>query len=169
MSADALTPVGRYRRNWARYGTHEIVLGLIPDGSTVLDVGSSTGYLGASLAQRNCRIWGLDRDPAAVASLPACYEAAAVCDLDDLQELPWPGRNFDVVLAADVLEHLREPAEVLRTLRGAMKPNGLCVVSLPNVAHVSVRFMLLQGHFRYSETGLLDESHLRFFTFESAQ
>jgi O-antigen biosynthesis protein len=101
--------------------------------------------------------------------LPACYEAAEVCDLDDLKELPWPGRSFDVVLAADVLEHLREPAEVLQTLRGAMKPNGLCVVSLPNVAHVSVRFMLLQGLFRYSETGLLDESHLRFFTFESAQ
>jgi len=158
----------RYRRGWARHGTHETVLRLVPDGMKVLDVGCSTGYLGASLAERSCRVWGLDRDPAAVACLPSCYEDSRACDLDEIMAVPWPDMSFDVAIAADVLEHLRDPSRALAVLRHALKPNGLLVVSLPNVAHLSVRMRLLIGRFDYTETGLLDKTHLRFFTFSTA-
>ena len=79
------------------------------------------------------------------------------------------GEEFDVVLFADVLEHLKEPADVLRRVRPFVAENGVVVASIPNIAHASVRLALLGGEFRYREWGLLDDTHLRFFTRASIQ
>ncbi len=76
--------------------------------------------------------------------------------------------TFDVLLAGDVLEHLRAPGELLRRLHPHIRPGGYAVASIPNVAHASVRFSLLEGRFEREPTGLLDETHLQFFTRESA-
>jgi O-antigen biosynthesis protein len=75
--------------------------------------------------------------------------------------------SFDVVLLGDVLEHLRDPLASLRQAVRKMKPTGYVVTSLPNVAHGDVRIALLQGRFRYADTGLLDRTHMRFFTLET--
>jgi SAM-dependent methyltransferase len=75
--------------------------------------------------------------------------------------------RFDVVVCADVLEHLRDPVALLRRLREHLAPAGYVVASIPNVAHAAVLAELLQGRFPYRPTGLLDEAHLRFFTRES--
>jgi SAM-dependent methyltransferase len=75
--------------------------------------------------------------------------------------------RFDVVLLGDVLEHLRAPDRLLRKLPQVLRPFGCLVVSLPNVAHASVRLALLSGDFTYSDEGLLDRTHLRFFTLRS--
>jgi hypothetical protein len=72
-----------------------------------------------------------------------------------------------VIVAADVLEHLKDPLATLRSLRPYLDPDGYFVISVPNVAHGSVRMALLTGHFDYREIGLLDSTHLRFFTRES--
>jgi SAM-dependent methyltransferase len=87
-------------------------------------------------------------------------------DLLDLAE-ELAGERFDVIVAADVLEHLRDPLHVLRSLRPLLAENGYLVASIPNVAHGSVRLALLEGRFPYQERGLLDRTHLRFFTRES--
>jgi O-antigen biosynthesis protein len=108
----------------------------------------------------------LDSQSAAVAA--QYCERVIVADLDgiDLDEELGSDR-FDVIVAADVLEHLKDPLKALRRLRGFLAPGGSFVISLPNVAHGSIRLALLQGRFRYRELGLLDATHLRFFTRES--
>jgi hypothetical protein len=75
--------------------------------------------------------------------------------------------RFDAVLFADVLEHLRDPAAVLRRVAPFLKDGGSVIASIPNIAHGSVRLALLAGEFRYRPTGLLDSTHLRFFTRET--
>ena len=75
--------------------------------------------------------------------------------------------RFDAVLFADVLEHLRDPAAMLRRARPFVAEGGAVVASIPNIVHISVRLALLGGEFRYRELGLLDDTHVRFFTRES--
>jgi hypothetical protein len=72
-------------------------------------------------------------------------------------------RRFDVVLCLDVLEHLVEPLPVLRRLASLLTPTGILVASIPNVTHAAVRLQLLDGKFSYTDTGLLDRTHVRFF------
>jgi 2-polyprenyl-3-methyl-5-hydroxy-6-metoxy-1,4-benzoquinol methylase len=158
-----------YARNYAKCGTHELLLSLVPAGSRVLDVGCARGYLGAALIERGCRIWGLEQDPDAAREAAALYQDVAMLDLDETGELPWPRDSFDVVLAADVLEHLRDPLRALRLLREYVRPEAAFVISLPNVAHASVRLPLFFGRFRYRESGILDRTHCRLFTFATAR
>ena len=77
--------------------------------------------------------------------------------------------EFDAIVAADVLEHLKDPLEALNRLRPFLKPDGFFVISVPNVAHGSVRLALLSGDFEYADIGLLDSTHLRFFTRETLE
>src|SRR5205823_7166679 len=72
--------------------------------------------------------------------------------------------GFDAIVCADVLEHLRDPAAALAAVRHALAPDGEVVISIPNVAHLWVRLSLLAGRFDYAERGILDRTHLRFFT-----
>jgi SAM-dependent methyltransferase len=78
-------------------------------------------------------------------------------------------RKFDLILLQDVLEHLRAPGELLRECLGLLKANGRILVSLPNVANISVRLALLCGRFEYARRGILDETHVRFYTARSAR
>jgi 2-polyprenyl-3-methyl-5-hydroxy-6-metoxy-1,4-benzoquinol methylase len=73
-------------------------------------------------------------------------------------------QKFDVILIGDVLEHMVDPGKVLSELKKFLKPEGKFVISLPNVAHYSVRFGLLKGRWNMTNSGILDKTHLRFFT-----
>jgi 2-polyprenyl-3-methyl-5-hydroxy-6-metoxy-1,4-benzoquinol methylase len=159
----------RYSRNLSKYGTHEVILRLIPPRSTVLDLGCAEGYLGRELAARGCRVWGVYKDAGAIRMASTWYEEVSTIDLDTARGLPWPTGSYDVVLAADVLEHLKSPETALRMIRQYLTPSGLLIVSLPNIAHLSIRVSLLGGRFDYRKTGILDETHLRFFTFRTAR
>ncbi len=77
--------------------------------------------------------------------------------------------NFDVVLAMAVIEHLVDPLSTLKNLRKVLKQNGKIIVTLPNVAHWSVRFSLLRGRFDYEEYGIMDRTHLHFYTIKTAK
>lgn len=159
----------RYRRNYAKRGTHETLLSLVPPRVGVLDVGCATGYLGSTLIERGCRVWGVEADADAAREASRLYEEVATLDLDVTDGLPWDARSFDAILAADVLEHLRDPLRALRMLREYARPGATFVISLPNVAHVTVRVPLAFGRFRYAESGILDRTHYRLFTFETAR
>jgi SAM-dependent methyltransferase len=107
---------------------------------------------------------GIDLDPEA-ATENSFAEDVIVIDLDRDDFIPKLGdRVFDVALFGDVLEHLRDPLAVLRRVREFLVPGGYVVVSVPNVTHVDVRLALLEGRFEYRDLGLLDRTHLRFFT-----
>lgn len=140
----------------------------MPGGSRVLDIGCATGYLAAELVQRGCRVAGVEPDPAAARRAREHCEHLVVGDIEDSDcrdELAALA-PFDVVLFGDVLEHLRDPWSALRHVA----PFGaLVVLSVPNVAHWTGRRALLRGRFAYSEHGLFDRTHLRFFTRASAR
>jgi SAM-dependent methyltransferase len=136
----------------------------------VLDLGCATGWQARLLVGRGCTVVGVEVDPAAAARATAWCERVIVCDLDfaDLPTLLGVDR-FDVIAAGDVLEHLRDPVRILRFLPHVLRPNGRVVASVPNISHGSVRLALLTGAFSYEEAGLLDRTHLRFFTLSTLQ
>ena len=136
----------------------------MPANADVLDLGLADGSVAAVLQQMGCRVWGVELDEVdAEAARPFCQDVV-VGDLNTLELAEvFPDQRFDVVLMLDVLEHLADPARVLRQVTGVLADGGWGVISLPNVAHVSLRLSLLDGHFDYTEAGLLDRTHLRFF------
>jgi hypothetical protein len=120
------------------------------------------------MVERGCKVVGIELDPAAALVAESWAERVIAADIDVDQV--WDqldDESFDVVLCGDVLEHLRDPLAALRSAVRKLKPEGHVVTSLPNVAHGDVRMLLFGGAFRYRELGLLDRTHLRFFTLET--
>jgi len=134
----------------------------------VLEVGPATGYVTKLLQQRGCRVCCVEIDPeAADVAAPFCLRMV-VDNIETIDlESTFPHARFDVVTFGDVLEHLIDPLGVLVRVKDLLKPGGYVVASVPNVAHGSIRLSLLAGRFDYLEKGLLDRTHLRFFTLES--
>jgi len=151
--------------------THSLVLELVEPGARVLEFGCASGYMSQALRdRRGATVVGVELD-AEAAQLAAPYtERLLVGDAEELDlETELGGERFDAILFADVLEHLRDPAALLKRVRPLVAENGVVIASIPNVAHASVRLALLGGSFRYREWGLLDETHLRFFTRDGVQ
>jgi O-antigen biosynthesis protein len=148
--------------------THANVIRLVGDARRVLELGPATGYMTKILQANGCSVVGIEIDPDMARQAARFCERVIVGDLDELDLGSELGADrFDVIVAADVLEHLKDPLGALRRLRPLLSPEGFFVVSLPNVAHASVRLALLQGRFEYRDLGLLDSTHLRFFTHDS--
>ena len=138
----------------------------IPHGSTVLDVGCAVGMLGQYLTEhQGCSVDGIEGNAEAAEIARPFYRRVAVTDLESavLRDV-WEGVRYDRIVCADVLEHLRDPGQVLCQLSDLLAPSGKLLISIPNIAHVGVFLELLSGDFRYREEGLLDRTHLRFFT-----
>jgi 2-polyprenyl-3-methyl-5-hydroxy-6-metoxy-1,4-benzoquinol methylase len=151
--------------------THNLVVSLVPPGARVLEFGCATGYMSAVLRGRlGCSVTGIELRPeAAELARPHC-ERVIVGDAERLDLTQVLGATrFDAIVFADVLEHLREPGVLLSRLPPFLAEGGAVVASIPNIAHGSVRLALLNGEFRYRATGLLDNTHLRFFTRESVE
>jgi len=169
-TSDRATPTSHYALNAThRGGTHAMLLELVPERSRVLELGCASGYLGVLLHQRHCKLWGMDSDSTALGQIPQdIYESTTHVDLDHLHTWPLPPHSADVVLAADILEHLTKPERLLAQTHEILSPGGLLIISLPNVAHISVRLPLLLGKFRYQPSGILDQTHLHLYTFATA-
>jgi 2-polyprenyl-3-methyl-5-hydroxy-6-metoxy-1,4-benzoquinol methylase len=170
------TADGPYAALVARHGfgeSHRLVLAEVPDGARVLDVGCATGYLAAELTRRGCTVDGIEFDPAAAEQARAHCRAVVTGDLEaplihaEVERM-LAGVRPDVIVCADVLEHLRDPWAVLAWLRTLLAPGGRAIVSVPNIAHWTARRALLRGRFDYADFGLFDRTHLRFFTRASA-
>jgi methionine biosynthesis protein MetW len=142
---------------------HRLIIGAVPSGSRVLDAGCAGGYLAARLRDdKGCTVIGLDADPTAVA---AARERGIEAALVDLDRADLPAAGFDVIVLADVLEHLVDPLRVLRSAR----PAARVIVSLPNIAHWSARRHLLFGRWPQEDHGLFDRTHLHCFTRSTAR
>lgn len=140
-----------------------VLSAMIPDGARVLDIGCGTGSVSAQLiSSRNISLVGIEPDPARaqLARDRGITVRSTYLSADLIRELG----SFDVVLFADVLEHLPDPWNLLVLAKGFLAPSGRVVVSVPNVAHWSVRSDLLRGRFLYQDTGIMDATHLRWFT-----
>lgn len=136
------------------------------DSLHILDVGCSAGYLGEYLRAQGHNVTGIDITPEAI-DQARHYLNQAYCVTVEEFFSTYPETKFDVVIFGDVLEHVINAEEVLQRTKDALTRKGIVIASIPNVAHIAVRAMLLQGRWDYSELGLLDRDHVRFFTSES--
>lgn len=132
----------------------------------ILDVGCSAGYLGEYLKTKGHRVTGIDITPEAIEAASKFLDEAYCMRVEDFFAAN-PDRQFDVVIFGDVLEHVTNAEEVLRLTAQHLKPRGRVIASIPNVAHLAVRAMLLEGRWEYATLGLLDRDHVRFFTRDS--
>jgi 2-polyprenyl-3-methyl-5-hydroxy-6-metoxy-1,4-benzoquinol methylase len=143
--------------------SHAFAIAAVPAGSDVLDVGAADGSVARTLSQVGCRVWGVEYDPEVAKMAAQWCEDVIVGDIEQLDLKGALGRQFDVILFLDILEHLKDPLSVLREALDLLTERGYVVISLPNVAHAAMRAQFLQGRFPYTATGLLDDTHLRFF------
>ena len=142
------------------------VVRLVGTGKRVLEIGCGPGSITKILfEQGKCQITGLELDPEAITMATPFCEAIIEADLNsDL----WPHKldklpKFDVVVAADVLEHLYDPWKVLKLMSSFISSNGYLVISLPHVGHAAVTSCLINSDLQYRNYGLLDRTHIRFF------
>jgi 2-polyprenyl-3-methyl-5-hydroxy-6-metoxy-1,4-benzoquinol methylase len=150
--------------------SHAQIVDLVGHDKRVLDVGAATGYLAEVLVARGCRVTGIELDPDAARQAERYCDRVIVGDLENMDlDVEIGEDRFDVIVFGDVLEHLKEPQRVLSRFGHFLRPAGYAVASIPNIAHASVRLALLQGEFRYRSLGLLDNTHLKFFTRETVE
>ncbi len=143
------------------------ILSVIPqDCLTVLDVGCGTGALGRHLKERGtAEVWGIELSSIAAAEAAQVLDGVIEGNVE-LLELPFEKGHFDCIVCADVLEHLLDPWSVVGRLREYLKPGGCIVASIPNVGFHRVVRGLIKGKWRYTDSGVLDKGHLRFFTWQ---
>ena len=143
----------------------EALLDRIPDSATVFEAGVSSGYFARVLTSNGHTVDGFDIDPEMAKTARSVCREVWVGDLGrvDVDELLEDGA-YDAVVFGDTLEHLPDPAAVLAALRPKLRPGGWLVVSVPNVANWAIRLQLLAGRFTYRDRGILDRTHLRFYT-----
>jgi len=150
--------------------SHTLMVELVGGTKRVLDVGCATGYLARALVERGCTVSGVEFDAQAAEEARPHLERLVIGDLETMDLAGAFGDDhFDVVVFGDVLEHLRDPLPVLRQAKALLADRGSVVVSIPNIAHGSVRLALLAGRFDYQDLGLLDSTHVRFFTRSSVE
>jgi len=143
-----------------------IISTMIPSGARVLDVGCGTGSVSRLIMDAcHCTVLGIEPDADRAAA--ATSNGVDVVGAKLIEELILQLGSFDVVLFADVLEHLVDPFGTLRLAQRFLRGGGAVVASLPNVAHWTVRLDLLRGRFDYQAVGIMDATHLRWFTLRS--
>jgi 2-polyprenyl-3-methyl-5-hydroxy-6-metoxy-1,4-benzoquinol methylase len=145
------------------YSGHQLLLARIRGARTVLDVGCSAGTLSEVLARDGATVDGIESDPVAGEQARDHCRVLLVGDVETVDLGPLPG-GYDAVLMADVLEHLRDPVGVMARLRPLLAPGGRLLLSTPNIANWSMRLLHLLGRWDYRERGIMDRTHVRFFT-----
>lgn len=149
--------------------THQHLLNQIPSKSAVLELGPSAGYMTKVLAEKGCTVDAIELNEEDAKKAAAYCRKIVIGSIENSESFAKLTGLYDIVLAADVLEHLRSPENTLQQIRKLIGPNSLVLVSLPNVAHWRVRLSLLFGRFDYTDVGILDRTHLCFFTLKTAK
>ena len=144
------------------------VLTYVNRSQRVLDVGCGAGRLAKHMTAIGARVVGIERHPEAAALARLHCERVVEKDLDALDLLE-PTERFDIMVFADVLEHLVYPDALLKRLARNLAAGGFALISLPNIAYYKIRWKLLRGRWDYEPFGIMDRSHLRFFTQETAR
>jgi len=142
------------------------VLRAVGHGKRVLEVGCASGVQSRILKEHyGCAVTGIEINPDAAAKAAPYCERIVIGDLESMNfKVALGDERFDVITIADVLEHLREPREVLAKLKQFLTPVGFVVASIPNIVHAGLVLQMAHGRFDYRPYGLLDDTHIRFFT-----
>ncbi|HEX3376012.1 MAG TPA: class I SAM-dependent methyltransferase [Candidatus Acidoferrales bacterium] len=161
-------PDSQYEFKPFKYSSHYWILNALraeKEPVRILDAGTASGYLGKVWRGDGHYVAGIEFDAATGEKARQYYN---VFEVANLENYAFPARReFDYIVFADVLEHLRDPAAVLRRCIPCLKDSGKVIISVPNIANWIIRLSLLFGKFDYMDRGILDRTHLRFFTSRS--
>ncbi len=137
----------------------------VPLGAkTILELGCGAGRLGASVkARQGGKVIGIEYSASAAQVAKGCLDEVYQVDLNQFI-FPWQPGTFDCVIAGDVLEHLIDPWSQLASIKSILAKHGFLIASIPNVGFIQIISNLVNGHFEYQDEGILDRTHLRFFT-----
>ncbi|MEG2279725.1 MAG: methyltransferase domain-containing protein [Comamonas sp.] len=143
-----------------------VLAGMVKPKSLVLDLGCGSGALGTYLHDNlECTVDGATISNEEAKLARASYRNVVVADLDQLDvQQAFAGQQYDYIVCADVLEHLKQPERTLQECRALLAPHGQLLVSIPNASYSGLLIELMQGEWQYRTEGLLDRTHLRFFT-----
>jgi len=150
-------------------GYNKYIYKVVPSCKKILDVGCNTGLLGEKLInEKKCIVYGVDYSHNAIALAKKKLTNALVFDLEK-EGVPYSNERFDIIIFGDVLEHLHNPGGALKKFKKLLSKDGIIIVSLPNVANINIRLDLLLGRWNYKPWGILDRTHLKFFTLNTAK
>ncbi|MFQ5482018.1 MAG: glycosyltransferase, partial [Nitrospinaceae bacterium] len=143
---------------------------LIPENAQcILEIGCGAGNTGGFLKKDSSKfVAGVELNPEAAAQAGQVLDDVIVGNIETL-DLPYSKESFDCIICADVLEHLVEPLAVLKKIKPLLKPRGTLVASIPNVQFFGLIHHLAEGNWTYQDEGILDRTHLRFFTFNEIE
>jgi 2-polyprenyl-3-methyl-5-hydroxy-6-metoxy-1,4-benzoquinol methylase len=147
---------------WSSHALVKDFLMALPEGTRVLDVGTATGTLGRMCVGHRLILHGIEPQLAWAEQARPYYDKIICCELDEAPESFLKG--YDAIILADVLEHLQDPEQSLQWLASLQMPDAQFIISVPNIANLWIRLNLLAGRFNYTPRGILDRTHLRFFT-----
>lgn len=145
------------------------ILNLIPEGlNSILDVGCGAGKLGENLKRIKGvkEVIGIEINPYVAKLAGSVLDKVYIADVEQI-ELTEYECYFDCIIYADILEHLKDPWSVLTKHRSLLKNSGFVIASIPNVRYYKVVKNIIKGGWKYVDAGILDKTHLRFFTLES--
>ncbi len=135
--------------------------------SLVLDVGCNRGQTGKILKKRTgCRVFGIDNSQEVIKEAKEVLNQAILADIE-LDKIDFDKELFDLIILSNILEHLKSPLVVLKSLKRHLKPDGYFLIAVPNIAFWQLRLDLLLGRFNYQEVGIISKDHLRFFTLKT--
>jgi SAM-dependent methyltransferase len=140
------------------------VFKLVPKTShTILDVGCGAGILGKRLKELGMEVTGIEKDRTSYKEAERYLDKVIYCDAEK-DEPPLKNKYFDCIIYGDILEHFYEPQRVLDKHKKCLKDNGVVIASIPNIRYYKVIIRLMAGTWDYVDSGILDVSHIRFFT-----
>lgn len=154
-----------YKLTLDEFGAHQKIINWVGEGESVLEVGCASGYMARQLCKKGCRVTGIEIDSQAARKAKRYCQKVIIGDVEDqsvIRELA--EAKFETVVLADVLEHLRNPQNTLENLGRFLKREGKVIISVPNIGFLTYRLLHLLGRFDYAPWGIMDRTHLRFFT-----
>lgn len=150
--------------------SHSILAKAALGSKTILDVGCGVGYIGRAIKEKqDCLIDGIDIDKTALSFAKKYYDHVSLMKIGDLKDPAFTDflndkTLYDCIICGDIIEHLVDPGYIIAVLSKKLSKTGKLLVSIPNIAHIDVIANLIDGNFNYGETGILDNTHLRFWT-----
>ncbi len=150
------------------FGAHQRIIGWVGKNKEVLELGCASGYMSKEFAKNGCRVTGIEIDSKTGEEAAEYGCKVIIGDVEKQSTIKQlVGKKFEVIILADVLEHLKDPERTLKNMVKLLGKEGRIIISVPNIAFLTNRLLLLLGRFDYTDWGIMDRTHLRFFTKKS--